>query len=100
MSPVLSISAQGAERLRRLRWRARRGMLENDIMLTRFLDRFEAELTEDDVGGLDQLLELTDNELLDLFLEKAELESSEVSNPLDTSGQRILQRIQQFSPNK
>ena len=29
---------------RRLRWRARRGLLENDIVLTRFLDRHEAAL--------------------------------------------------------
>ena len=26
---------------RRLRWRARRGLLENDIVLTRFLDRHD-----------------------------------------------------------
>ena len=26
------------ERLNRIRWRSRRGMLENDLVLTRFLD--------------------------------------------------------------
>ena len=55
-------------RRRRLRWRARRGLLENDLVLTRFLDRHEGELTDDQVVGLDGLLDLTDNELLDLIL--------------------------------
>ena len=59
---------------RRLRWRARRGMLENDIILTRFLDRHEAELTDAQVSGLTQLLDLTDNQLLDLLLGREEPE--------------------------
>lgn len=33
----------------RLRWRARRGLLENDLMITRFLDQYENELTDQDV---------------------------------------------------
>jgi antitoxin CptB len=61
-------------RCRRLRWRARRGLLENDIILTRFLDRHETELTDDQVVGLTQLLDLTDNELLDLLLGREEPE--------------------------
>jgi antitoxin CptB len=60
-------------RRRRLRWRSRRGLLENDIVLTRFLDRYEADLSDDDVLGLHQLLDQTDNELLDLILGRTEL---------------------------
>jgi antitoxin CptB len=30
----------------RLRWRARRGLLENDLILTRFLDAHEETLTD------------------------------------------------------
>jgi antitoxin CptB len=56
----------------RLRWRARRGLLENDLILTRFLDRYEAQLSDDDVGALTQLLELSDNELMDVILARAE----------------------------
>jgi len=52
----------------RLRWRARRGLLENDIVLTRFLDRHEETLTDDQVGALTQLFELSDNDLMDLIL--------------------------------
>ena len=56
----------------RLRWRARRGLLENDLILTRFLDRHEAGLSDDEVGALTKLLELPDNDLMDLILAKSE----------------------------
>jgi len=56
----------------RLRWRARRGLLENDIVLTRFLDRFEDDLSDSDVGALTLLLERSDNELMDLILARIE----------------------------
>jgi antitoxin CptB len=59
-------------RRRRLRWRARRGLLENDLVLTRFLDEHEGSLTNGDVAGLDRLLDLSDNELLDLILARTE----------------------------
>jgi antitoxin CptB len=55
-------------RRRRLRWRARRGLLENDLILERYLKQFETQLGDDEVAGLDELLDLTDNELLDLVL--------------------------------
>jgi antitoxin CptB len=56
----------------RLRWRARRGLLENDLMLTKYLDTYEADLTDVDVLALTQLFELGDNELLDLLLARIE----------------------------
>ena len=62
-------------RRRRLRWRARRGLLENDLLLTRFLDRHEHLLSDDEVTGLDELLDLPDNELLGLILERTQLGS-------------------------
>ncbi|MEN9912549.1 MAG: hypothetical protein RI956_993 [Pseudomonadota bacterium] len=52
----------------RLKWRARRGLLENDLMLTRYFQAYELSMTDDDVVALDSLLTLTDNDLLDLFL--------------------------------
>lgn len=76
-------------RRRRLRWRSRRGLLENDLVLTRFLDRHEADLTDEEVEGLHDLLDLTDNELLDLILGRT---------ALDVSGSpgmhRVLQHLQ------
>ncbi|NDA71028.1 MAG: succinate dehydrogenase assembly factor 2, partial [Betaproteobacteria bacterium] len=59
---------------RRLRWRCRRGLLENDLLLTRFLHRFEQDLSDNFVFGLDQLLNLSDNALLDLVLEREQPE--------------------------
>jgi antitoxin CptB len=60
----------------RLRWRARRGLLENDLILTQYLDTFEKDLTDIEVGALTQLFELGDNELLDLLLGRVEPEGA------------------------
>ena len=56
----------------RLRWRSRRGLLENDLILTRFLDAHEIELSDNEVDALTQLLDLSDNDLLDLLLGRTE----------------------------
>jgi antitoxin CptB len=58
----------------RLRWRARRGLLENDLILERFFDRYEDSLSDDDVAALTCLLDLGDNDLLDLLLARKEPE--------------------------
>jgi len=56
-----------ASALGKLRWRCRRGLLENDLLLERFFARAEP-LSEADAGALALLMELADNDLLDLFL--------------------------------
>ena len=56
----------------RLRWRSRRGLLENDLILTRFLDASEIDMTDDEVDALTKLLDLSDNDLLDLLLARTE----------------------------
>ncbi|MEX3527014.1 MAG: succinate dehydrogenase assembly factor 2 [Burkholderia sp.] len=58
----------------RLRWRARRGLLENDLIIERFFSRYEHDLTDTDVGALTRLLELSDNDLMDLLLSRKEPE--------------------------
>ena len=58
----------------RLRWRARRGLLENDLILTRVLDAHEEEMTDDEVDALTRLLDLADNPLMDLLLGRVEPE--------------------------
>jgi antitoxin CptB len=60
----------------RLRWRARRGLLENDLIITRYLDAYESQLTDADVSALTQLFELGDNDLLDLLLARSEPEGA------------------------
>jgi len=60
----------------RLRWRARRGLLENDLIITRFLDAHETELSDADIKGLALLLAMGDNDLLDILLSRAEPEGA------------------------
>ncbi|MFC4299679.1 MAG: succinate dehydrogenase assembly factor 2 [Castellaniella sp.] len=69
----------------RLRWRARRGLLENDLIITRFLDAHETQLTETDVQALTLLFEMVDTELLDVLLGRTDL-----SGPYDTPDIRRL----------
>jgi antitoxin CptB len=58
--------------LSRLRWSARRGLLENDLIIERFFNRYAEQLNNEDVFLLDQLFDLSDNDLLDLFLSRKE----------------------------
>ena len=59
--------------LSRLKWRCRRGLLENDIFIERFFRRFESSLTVKQSEGLSALMELSDNDLLDLHLARKTL---------------------------
>ncbi len=52
----------------RLRWRARRGLLENDLLLKRFLETELERLSQDELRILDGLLLLGDNDLLDVLM--------------------------------
>ena len=53
--------------LSKLRWRCRRGLLENDLLLDRYFSRAQA-VTESEAEGLALLMDLADNDLLDIFL--------------------------------
>ena len=54
--------------LYRLKSDARRGLLENDLILRRFFDRYGDQLTAEDGKVLGQLLSLEDNDLMDLLI--------------------------------
>jgi antitoxin CptB len=75
----------------RLRWRSRRGLLENDIMLTRFLDAHEERMTDEEVDAYTRLMDLTDNDLMDLLLARKE-PSGEVDLP---QVHALLKRLRQ-----
>ncbi len=60
--------------LSKLRWRCRRGLLENDLFIERFFQRHETTLTQRQGLALSQLMELADNDLLDLLLRRREPE--------------------------
>ena len=58
--------------LNRLKWRGRRGLLENDLFVERFFRRHEATLTPSQARGFEALMALPDNDLLDLLLARRE----------------------------
>ncbi len=62
---------------RRLLWRSRRGLLENDLVLSRFFKAYSPHLSDEQIAGLDELLEETDNDLLDLILARRELSEAD-----------------------
>ena len=59
---------QNPRTLDRLRWKCRRGMLELDEILNRFLDEHYAQLTPEEVETLNIILDNQDPELLRLVL--------------------------------
>jgi antitoxin CptB len=56
--------------LSKLRWRCRRGLLENDLLIARFFDQHAAGLTVRQADALGELMDLADNDLLDLLLRR------------------------------
>lgn len=71
----------GERGLSKLKWRCRRGLLENDLFIDRFFRRFESTLTIRQSEGLNALMDLSDNDLLDLHLGRKPL--AEVNAGLD-----------------
>ena len=66
-APTLDDHAVG-----KLRWRCRRGLLENDLFLERFFARHGAAITAPQALVLEELMQLADNDLLDLMLARRE----------------------------
>ena len=58
--------------LSKLKWRCRRGLLENDLLIEKFFVRHEMTLTVRQAKGMNDLMELSDNDLLDLLLKRKE----------------------------
>jgi len=56
----------------RIRWRCRRGLLELDLVLSRFIETRFDHLTSVQRGALTRLLDLPDNDLLDMVMGRAE----------------------------
>jgi antitoxin CptB len=57
-----------AAALSKLRWRCRRGLLENDLFIERFFNRHAPDMTVGQARSMYALMELADNDLLDVFL--------------------------------
>ena len=73
--------------LSKLRWRCRRGLLENDLFIERFFARHESRMTVGQARGMYVLMDLSDNDLMDLLLRRKELQpeigTEEVREVLD-----------------
>ena len=80
--------------LSKLRWRCRRGLLENDLFIARFFDRHDKTLNVRQAHALGVLMDLSDNDLLDLFLARKSL--AQVEGTLDGADfQEILKMVRE-----
>jgi antitoxin CptB len=80
--------------LSKLRWRCRRGLLENDLFIARFFERHDQALNVRQAHALGVLMDLSDNDLLDLFLARKSL--SQVDAALDNADlAEILQMVRE-----
>jgi antitoxin CptB len=61
-------------------------------VLIRFFEKHEESLTNDDIVGLDRLLDLPDNDLLDLIFERKP--ASTVLNDSEKDALRVLALLQ------
>jgi antitoxin CptB len=73
--------------LSKLRWRSRRGLLENDLFIERFFNQHASSLSVGQARGMYVLMDLSDNDLMDLLLRRKELQpeisTEEVREVLD-----------------
>ncbi|MDT0140513.1 succinate dehydrogenase assembly factor 2 [Acidovorax sp. PRC11] len=56
----------------KLRWRCRRGLVENDLFIEQFFANHGSRLTHRQAQGITTLMDLADNDLLDLLLRRKE----------------------------
>jgi len=56
----------------RLKWKCRRGLLELDLVLERFVDRQGPALSGADLAALEELLDYSDNDLWDVISGRSE----------------------------
>jgi antitoxin CptB len=64
--------------IERLKWRSRRGLLELDLVFTRFWAGAGKELTGAEAVALERLLTLPDNDLLDMVMGKTGTDDPEL----------------------
>ena len=76
-----------------LRWRSRRGLVENDLFIEQFFATYGSQLTQRHATGLSALMDLADNDLMDLFLRRKEpegqLDTQEVREVLEMLRKRV-----------
>jgi antitoxin CptB len=77
------------EEINRMRWAARRGMLELDLVLEPFVSDRYASLSEPDRQRFQQLMRCEDQELFGWFMQRGEPDDKELAS--------IVSQILQFA---
>ena len=81
--------------LYRLKSDARRGLLENDLILQRFFDHYGTHLSAEDGKFLSQLLALDDNDLMDLLIGRKDSVAVLEKEMQSDSFKMVLQRLRE-----
>jgi antitoxin CptB len=81
--------------LYRLKSDARRGLLENDLILHRFFDRYGDQLSAEDGKVLTHLLALEDNDLMDLLIGRKDSVISLEKEAQESCFKAVLQKLRQ-----
>ena len=85
----------GNAELYRLKSDARRGLLENDLILQRFFERYGAQLNDEDGKVLSQLLALDDNDLMDLLIGRKDSVAALEKEMQSDSFKLVLQKLRE-----
>ena len=85
-------------RLSKLKWRCRRGLLENDLFIERFFKEYEGRVTVDQAQGLDDLMTLSDNDLLDLLLQRKQPQELEDDRAASAEALEVLKVMRRPHP--
>ena len=85
----------GNAELYRLKSDARRGLLENDLILQRFFERYGAQLSAEDGTVLSRLLALDDNDLMDLLIGRKDSVVGLEKEMQSDSFRIVLQRLRE-----
>ena len=85
----------GNAELYRLKSDARRGLLENDLILQRFFERYGAQLSVEDGRVLSLLLALDDNDLMDLLIARKDSVETLEKEMQSDSFKLVLQKLRE-----
>jgi antitoxin CptB len=81
--------------LYRLKSDARRGLLENDLILQRFFERFGEQIDVAEGKVLTQLLALEDNDLMDLLIGRKDSVAALENEAQETTFKLVLEKLRQ-----
>ena len=84
--------------LSKLRWRCRRGLLENDLFIERFFNEHGDQVTVSEAQGLDALMDLSDNDLLDLLLQRKQPQELPDSGASSAEALEVLTKLRRPHP--